>query len=317
MTTKSNESIRRERAAGGMVYAYQAESIGAHVARNVLQDGVRFALDEAGDFASEVWPATINTPIIDDYESVIYTEGIDLEYYVRNPVVYLDHGWMNDKLPIGRALTIMPYLDGDKSRLETTFVLARGVEDAENARLLMLQRVLTKVSLGFRPIKTDWEDIEVTDEDGRKYNRSILHIRQCRMLEFSVVGMPGNIEAEIGEPARVLKYPSDAAAARAHAAHIVDLINKGKLTVEQTVEATRSLLVNLGWEGMERCVSLVVTLDALRESTRLDAKTRKVLGIVLDGAAEMVESMEQSGHLAANQTPGHTQPGANADAVKQ
>jgi HK97 family phage prohead protease len=132
----------------------------------------------------ELWSAVVSTPTIDSYNSVLHQDGISLDRFRKNPIVYRDHGWMSGELPIGQVLSITP---GD-STTTAVFRLARGVEPAESVRTLMSQGIYRAMSVGFMATETEWRKGDVDD---------VLHVLKWDLLEISVVGIPANPDAII------------------------------------------------------------------------------------------------------------------------
>lgn len=194
---------------------------------------------------AEVFYGEITNDTVDRYQSIVHTDGIVLDNFERNPVIYADHGWMMDRLPIGRSVAIVR----EAHRMEGAFMLAAGDDLAEQVRNLLHQRVLRALSISWIPLQTDVEWREVHDEEGNTTSDPILHYRKIEMLEYSVVGLPGNAGALIpadgaGDTGggRVLRYATATDEARAMVARVVELLVKGKATQADLQRACERVL---------------------------------------------------------------------------
>ncbi len=213
--TLAKEKLAKVRNGGGLLF----RSFDTNFSK-IDKSDVRVPLDEKGESDSEVWSATITTGDIDEYDSVVHPSGVDFNRFVDNPIVYRDHGWLIDELPIGRALSITPMED----RIDSLFVLAEGVEPADSVRKLLNQMIYRAISIGFNVTESEWRSVEVSTAGGDVFQKDILHILKWTLWEYSVVGIPANQHAQVH--ASVKSYCSDVAAARALSRRMLDLVQK-------------------------------------------------------------------------------------------
>jgi len=186
------------------------------------------------------WGCTINTLDVDSYGTVIHPRGVITHRFERNPVVYRDHGWIYNEMPIGRCVSLS--IQDDK--IDATFVLAEGVEPADSVRKLLEQEIIRGVSVTFLPIEMESDK----DDDGN----DIVHIRRWELVEFSVVGINSNpatlMHTGTGKTndarARIVSYPDKQAEARSHAASLLALaMADGANLAQIQVDSEKALAV--------------------------------------------------------------------------
>jgi len=234
MTSNHGKHLRRLFDSGALLFGS-----GVSVVRR-LDVNADDGSEADGAPADEVFAATITTPALDSYDSIVHPDGGDFSRYSDNPVVYLEHGWMRDELPIGKTLSLKTGAD----QIDAEFVLAQGDEVADRARNLMRQGVLGGTSIGFVPTEMDFAPAPRSmDDDGEE--RSVLHVYKWQMLEFSVVGIPSNPEALIHRKRRadVSCYPSHAAEARSYVASLREVM--ARAGVGPVAEAVAKMLPDL------------------------------------------------------------------------
>lgn len=119
---------------------------------------------------------------VDRYNTSVQLDGLDIDKYLKNPVVFYNHNSGNS-LPIGRVISA--YKDSEKRQLiaEIQFDL----EDPFAAEVYRKVKAgfLNAASIGFI---IDSDKVERTEEGVTRYNAS-------ELLEISIVGVPGNADA--------------------------------------------------------------------------------------------------------------------------
>lgn len=246
--------------------------------QSTICPGVEVRADGA---VSELFHGVCNTLSVDSYDSVVHPDGGRFDSFLRNPVMYLEHGWMKDQLPIGVATLLTKNGDG----IEVDFKLADDDEQAERAANLVRQGVLRGLSIGFSP---DEYDFEMMPGD----EKTIMHIRQWTLREISVVGMPSNPDALIklsDNKAKIVSYPSRLAEAKALSARIVEIIQLGE-NREGVGEACESVLNNVygvsreSIEDGEFALQVVANLAMAAET--IGGKDRDLIMSLLDACGE-------------------------------
>ena len=128
----------------------------------------------------------ITEEIHDREQDIVMADGLDIENYLRNPVVLWGHD--SDEPPIGKCVDIKQVADGWIATVE--FVPAENPYNgykAEGIRQMIKEGYLHAVSIGFIP--KDWE---FNNEGG-------LNILTSELTEFSVVTVPCNPNALVTE----------------------------------------------------------------------------------------------------------------------
>jgi len=128
-----------------------------------------------------------NANIIDRMDERLEPAGIDIENYMKNRVLLLDHLYISNAV-IGKVTSITAESDGvhfeafvgDPSRAEMT-------QQQKDARSLIAQRLLQTVSVGFIPHKVQ---APVFDNEGKLQQPAV--ILAWELLELSVVAVPAN-----------------------------------------------------------------------------------------------------------------------------
>lgn len=125
---------------------------------------------------ADTYRVTLTTEAVDRQGMVVRAKGVQMDNYLRNPVVMYAHDY--GALPIGSALTVEP---ADRS-VDATFKFAPPgtYEFADTVHRLWDAGVLRAVSIGFIPL--EWE------QDGKT-------VASWELLEFSIVPIPANQEA--------------------------------------------------------------------------------------------------------------------------
>lgn len=108
-------------------------------------------------------------------------------YLKQNPVVYYDHAWATwdapseETLPIGKAVAAEKVEDVG---LRVGWIFS-ALPFAQQVKYLVDEGILSTLSVGFIPEKTE------TNDDGDP------EVTRSELMEFSVVGLPANRDAEI------------------------------------------------------------------------------------------------------------------------
>lgn len=250
--TLAKERLSKVRNGGGLLFRSFDTSFS-----KIDKSDVRIPLDSAGESESEVWSSTITTGDIDEYDSVVHPDGVDFSRFIDNPIVYRDHGWLIDELPIGRALSITPMED----RIDSLFVLAEGVEPADSVRKLLNQMIYRAISIGFNVTESEWRSVEVSTAGGEVFAKDILHILKWTLWEYSVVGIPANQHAQVH--ASVKSYCSDVAAARALSRRMLDLMQKTQ-DREQVMSELKAMAPDLFGYGPDEISEAMASEQCLR-----------------------------------------------------
>ena len=181
---------------------------------------------ESGALAPNEIRIVATKEVVDRYNTVISVEGLDIESYSKNPVVFYNH-WSED-MPIGRAevrkegdalVGSIFFDEKDRWAME----ICRKVKD----------KYINAVSIGFIPDPRSAED----EEDHIRYNRG-------ELLEISVVGVPGNQESLVTSRSYSLNEVRDPAA-RALIQELMDKLEekeeKRVINIKNTVESSEEL----------------------------------------------------------------------------
>lgn len=124
----------------------------------------------------------------DRYGTVIKANGWELDNYNRNAIVAYNHytGGFNPDNIIGKSRV---WVEGDKLWGEVE--LEPGNPVAEKVKRRLEFGTLRAASVGFNPL--EWSDGDVT----RGEERGTLYFRKHELLEWSIVDVPANPNAEL------------------------------------------------------------------------------------------------------------------------
>lgn len=140
--------------------------------------------------------ARISTIAPDRDGDVLLPSGIDTTNFEKNPVVLLQHGFVDSGLPVAKALEITKshkFITAKITFAERPESLPEGVEWIPDTLLsLFQQKVLRAFSVGFLPIERRAADQKDIDRFGDSVEQVITH---WELLEFSIVSVPANQEA--------------------------------------------------------------------------------------------------------------------------
>lgn len=139
-----------------------------------------------------------STDTIDRYGEIVDQSSWRLDAYRRNPVVLFAHD--SDELPIGQCTSLR--IEG--GALVCTIRFSQFGELSEDVWGQVQERTLRAVSVGFIPHTMQFEL-----RDGRE----VLVLRDCELLEISVVPIPANPEALARAKARALGQTNEHATA--------------------------------------------------------------------------------------------------------
>lgn len=150
----------------------------------------------------EVYEAIFTAPTVDRDRELLLTSGIEINHYIKNPVIFYDHAWTTwdspsaGTLPIGKAIKVKIFKDKGIAQ----FVFS-DLEFAQNIKKLVDEGILKMTSIGFIPkeyIQGENEMKAYLEKDGIKLDKlpRIMYTKS-EMLEFSIVGIPSNREAAI------------------------------------------------------------------------------------------------------------------------
>lgn len=125
----------------------------------------------------------LNTPRVNSYGFRILSQGIELEAFLKNPILLYRHG--RDAMPIGRW---------ENLRIEGENLIGDAVFDTEDP---MGAEVARKVEAGFLHACSVWvEPIELSEDMAMilpgQYRPTVV---RSSMLEGSIVDIPGNPDA--------------------------------------------------------------------------------------------------------------------------
>lgn len=135
-----------------------------------------FTVKATGD--NHLAQATISTAGRDREGDEIVSSGVDVQPFLRNPVVLWAHDYKS--LPVGRATAV----NKGRDSLTASWQWADGDAFAERVKHCWQQGILNAVSVGIRPKEVE----RLSDGTGVK-------ILTSELLEFSVVPVPANAEA--------------------------------------------------------------------------------------------------------------------------
>lgn len=122
--------------------------------------------------------ATISTAGRDREGDEIVSHGVDVQPFMRNPVVLWAHDYKS--LPVGKATAV----NKGRDSLTATWQWAEGDEFAARVKNCWQQGILNAVSVGIRP-----KEVEPLP------GRGGVRILTSELLEFSVVPVPANANA--------------------------------------------------------------------------------------------------------------------------
>ena len=135
-----------------------------------------FAVKATGD--DHIAQATTSTAGRDREGDEIVSSGVDVQPFLRNPVVLWAHDYKS--LPVGRAISV----DKGRDTLTATWQWASGDAFAERVKHCWQHGILNAVSVGIRPKEVE----RLSDGSG-------VRILTSELLEFSVVPVPANADA--------------------------------------------------------------------------------------------------------------------------
>ena len=123
---------------------------------------------------------------IDSYGTRIDPAGWELDQYIKNPVICLQHDSYSG-LPVATAIPESVRIENGKLVMTVQFPPAGTSDDADEAFGLIAAGVLRGVSVGFDP--SEWKDDEELVEGQKRVIRT--YVKQ-RLMEVSFVTIPSN-----------------------------------------------------------------------------------------------------------------------------
>lgn len=149
---------------------------------------------------------TITTADVDRDRDVVNAEGVEVEAFLRNPVVLFAHDY--HALPIARAVQIER--QPGKLIAETEFATAELNPMAEQVYRMVKAGFLRAASIGFRPLEWSYDE-----------ERKGVNFERVELLEYSIVPVPANAMALVAASADF-----DAMVLRAWAEQTLDGLDK-------------------------------------------------------------------------------------------
>ena len=138
-----------------------------------------YVAEVKADGAARTIDFTISTGAVDRDRDTIDPAGWKLTAFRKNPVVQWAHDYAMP--PIGRATKIR--VDGDALKATAEFATAEVYPFAETIYQLLKGGFLQATSVGFRPLKHNWND-----------ERGGVDFASQELLEFSIVPVPANAD---------------------------------------------------------------------------------------------------------------------------
>ena len=128
---------------------------------------------------------------VDSYNTIIKSDGWDLERYDANPVVLFGHN--GRQLPIGKGNA---WVDGKQRQLmlDVEF-FDEATNPLSEQTLKILDAGVMGASVGFEPIDYEYNAARETGDDWQDMMFPPLDYTKTRLLEVSIVTIPANPEA--------------------------------------------------------------------------------------------------------------------------
>jgi len=120
--------------------------------------------------------------VIDRQGDMIKVNGINIEKFIKNPVVPFGHDY--SELPVAKGVGIR--FEGDELLIKLQFPTKAVYEKGDTVFKMIKEGYLNAVSIGFIPIKQAWDD------EIKAYV-----IEKSELLEVSIVPVPANQDALI------------------------------------------------------------------------------------------------------------------------
>lgn len=157
------------------------------------------------DDAARAIEVTASSEALDSHGTII-EQNFDLKRFKRNPVVLFNHNrtaepWLGAgdteaALPIARAENVR--VEDGQLRARIVFATPEAHPFAERVRLLMKEKILRGVSIGFRR-GSKTQVVEEKGEDGQPmmtpHGYPVLRIKKAELVEISVLAIGSNPEA--------------------------------------------------------------------------------------------------------------------------
>lgn len=144
------------------------------------------------DLEEGIHEVIISTEAIDREGDIVVAAGIELEDYLKNPVVLFGHKYSDPEAVVGRSLEIESA--DQKVRSKFQFAPWGTSTGADVTRRLWEKNFLNAASIGFYP--KVWEQINPEEEpDEWGWYSGGYRFLEWELLEFSLVPIPANQEA--------------------------------------------------------------------------------------------------------------------------
>lgn len=168
---------------------YQAKSFKEHLKENNITERQIKHFDNFGtikstsiDEKNRTIEVVATKEVVDRQGDIIRIAGIDVNDFIKNPVVPFGHKYQD--LPVAKAIGLK--FDGDKLIIKLQFPPKEIYELGDTVFKLFKAGYLNAVSIGFIPIKETWDD---------EIKANV--IEKSELLEVSIVPVPANQDALI------------------------------------------------------------------------------------------------------------------------
>lgn len=141
------------------------------------------------DAEAGIYEAMISTEDVDRDGDVLLAEGVQLDNFLRNPVVLFGHQYNSVDAVVGKAIEVAA-IPGQGLRARFQFADASVNPKADIVRRLWAGEFLNATSVGFIPKAS-----MPRREEGRNGETRGLVFQQWELLEFSIVPVPANQSA--------------------------------------------------------------------------------------------------------------------------
>ena len=188
------------------------------------------------DFDTGVYEVMVSTEGVDRDGDIILALGVDIDSYLKNPVVLYAHDYWD--MPVAKTLAIEKQPGaGLKARFQ--FPEWGASEKADTVHKLWGGGFLNAASIGFIPKK--WENRK--DDKGEDLARGLVY-HEVEMLEFSIVPVPAN-QAALRLAAKAMEPKSVAKRGR-----VLSATNEKR--IREAVTSLQEVLASLGEEEPEQ-----------------------------------------------------------------
>lgn len=158
-----------------------------------IRKSVEFSESKAIDPEHGIYEAWISTEAIDRDGDIIVAAGVDIENYMKNPVVLFGHNYRDPNAVVGKTLGLN-IEKGKGIRARWQFAPPEANWNAQTVHRLWAGGFLNATSVGFVSKEHSYIDEEGNVVEGREDARGIL-FEKWELLEFSIVPVPANQDA--------------------------------------------------------------------------------------------------------------------------